>query len=153
MHTCICTKKKKKNPNESYVRGYSLIYEEGKEKEKMLFFFSALRAVVHLEKAISEPAITTQKEKREREKEVLLVHEPREEKREYKHERERKRAITKTNERERTQQRTKTHTPPMNGARSLCIYILEQILCFFFYLTFFLEFKYATFISDTSIIN
>jgi hypothetical protein len=65
-------------------------YEEGKEKEKMLFFFSALRAVVHLEKAISEPAITIQKEKREKEKEVLLVHEPREEKREYTHEREKK---------------------------------------------------------------
>jgi hypothetical protein len=50
------------------VRAYSLICEEGKEKEKMLFFFSALRAVVHLEKAISEPAITIQKETREKKK-------------------------------------------------------------------------------------
>jgi len=91
MYACIHVYVQKKSPNESYVRAYSFIYEEGKEKEKMLFFFSALRAVVHLEKAISEPAITIQKEmrEREREKEVLLVHEPREEKREYKHERER----------------------------------------------------------------
>jgi hypothetical protein len=58
MYVCIHVYVQKKNPNESYVRAYSLICEEGKEKEKMLFFFSALRAVVHLEKAISEPAIT-----------------------------------------------------------------------------------------------
>ncbi len=64
---------KKKNLNESYVRAYSLICEEGKEKEKMLFFFSALRAVVHLEKAISEPAITIQKEKRENKKSCLYT--------------------------------------------------------------------------------
>ncbi len=64
---------KKKSPNESYVRAYSFIYEEGKEKEKMLFFFSALRAVVHLEKAISEPAITIQKEMRERERKRSLA--------------------------------------------------------------------------------
>ena len=69
------------------MRAYSLRCEEGKEKEKMLLFFfsfsffSAVRAVVHLEKAISEPAITRQKEsdrKREREKEVSLAHELRE---------------------------------------------------------------------------
>jgi hypothetical protein len=55
------------------VRAYSLICEEGKEKEKMLFFFSALRAVVHLEKAISEPAITIQKETREKKRKRSLA--------------------------------------------------------------------------------
>jgi hypothetical protein len=59
------------------VRAYSLICEEGKEKEKMLFFFSALRAVVHLEKAISEPAITIQKEKRENKKSCLYTNQER----------------------------------------------------------------------------
>ena len=54
-------KKKKKLPTSPVCERivlFSLICEEGKEKEKTLFFFSALRAVVHLEKAISEPAIT-----------------------------------------------------------------------------------------------
>ncbi len=54
------------------MRSYTLVYEEGKEKEKM-FFFSAWRAVVHLEKAISEPAITIQKEKRENKKSCLYT--------------------------------------------------------------------------------
>ena len=104
-----------------------LFYEEGKEKEKMLFFFSALRAVVHLEKAISEPAITIQKEK-ERTRNLACTRIKRGKKR--MEARERKRAITKTNERERTRRRTKTHTPPMNGAKSLCIYLLERVACF-----------------------
>jgi hypothetical protein len=80
MHAYVYTYKK--NPNESYVRAYSFIYEEGKEKEKMLFFFSALRAVVHLEKAISEPAITIQKEMREREKKKSCLYTNQERKKE-----------------------------------------------------------------------
>jgi hypothetical protein len=50
-------KREKKKKNRGPMRTHILVYEEGKEKEK-IFFFSALRAVVHLEKAISEPAIT-----------------------------------------------------------------------------------------------
>jgi hypothetical protein len=34
-------KREEEKKNGSYMRVYSLIYEEGKEKEKMLFFFSA----------------------------------------------------------------------------------------------------------------
>jgi hypothetical protein len=62
---CMCMyiqKKKKRRKKTRPMQAHTIVYEEGKEKEKM-FFFSALRAVVHLEKAISEPAITIQKEK------------------------------------------------------------------------------------------
>jgi hypothetical protein len=55
-----------------------------------MFSFSAWRAVVHLEKAISEPAITIQKEKRENKKSCL------ERKKENEGTREKERAITKT---------------------------------------------------------
>ncbi len=73
---------------------YTLRYKEGKEKEK-IFFFSAWRAVVHLEKAISEPDITIQKEKRENKKSCLYTNQER--KKENEGTRERERAITKTN--------------------------------------------------------
>jgi hypothetical protein len=65
-------KEKKKKKKTRPIRSHTLVYKEGKEKEKM-FFFSALRAVVHLEKAISEPAITIQKEKRENKKSCLYT--------------------------------------------------------------------------------
>lgn len=75
-YVCVCVQKKKRRKKRSYIceSVFSHLYEEGKEKEKMLFFFSAWRAVVHFEKAISEPAITIQKGEK-REKEVLLIHE------------------------------------------------------------------------------
>jgi cytoskeletal protein RodZ len=120
---------KKKTQTSPMCERILSFYEEGKEKEKMLFFFSALRAVVHLEKAISEPAITIQKEK-ERKKKKSCLYTNQERKKENISTRERKRAITKTNERERARRRTKTHTPSMNGARSLCIYLLETVACF-----------------------
>jgi hypothetical protein len=72
IHTCIQKKEKRRKKTRAYARAHSLVYEEGKEKEKM-FFFSAWRAVVHLEKAISEPAITIQKEKRENKKSCLYT--------------------------------------------------------------------------------
>jgi aminoglycoside phosphotransferase len=62
MYVYAHTKKEKKKKKTRPMQAHTIVYEEGKEKEKM-FFFSALRAVVHLEKAISEPAITIQKEK------------------------------------------------------------------------------------------
>jgi hypothetical protein len=105
MYVCIHIYVQKKNPN-----AYSLICEEGKEKEKMLFFFSALRAVVHLEKAISEPAINYTKREREKKKSCLYTNQERKKENISTREKRRKRAITKTNERERGHDDEQKHT-------------------------------------------
>jgi hypothetical protein len=67
-----------------------------------MFFFSALRVVVHLEKAISEPAITVQKEKRENKKSCLYTNQERKKENEGTRERER--------EKERSQKQTREKT-------------------------------------------
>jgi cell division protein FtsN len=115
-------KRRKKKPRPIQTRTF--IYEEGKEKEKM-FFFSALRAVVHLEKAISEPAITIQKEKRENKKSCLYTNQER--KKENEGTREKERAITKTNEREDKTTNKNTHAT-RTGARSFYICLLERFV-------------------------
>jgi hypothetical protein len=145
---CMCvyihTKKEKKKKKRGLYKAHTIVYEEGKEKEKM-FFFSALRAVVHLEKAISEPDITIQKEK-ERTRNLACTRIKRGKKR--MEARERKRAITKTNERERGQDDEQKYTRHSNWGQ-IILYMtfrkdLSKIYILYRYLIslndFFLEF-------------
>jgi hypothetical protein len=123
MYTYKKRKKKKKKKSEAYANAYTLIYEEGKEKEKM-FFFSALRVVVHLEKAISEPAITVQKEKRENKKSCLYTNQER--KKENEGTRERK--SDHKNKRERRQDDEQKHTRHSNWGQ-IILYMSFRKIC------------------------
>lgn len=109
---CVCVKKRgerERKKSEGRCERASArcicmrVYEEGKEKEK-IFFFSAWRAVVHLEKGISEPAMIIQKEKERTKRGKKRMDE-----REAEREGERERAITKTNDSEDKSANKNTH--------------------------------------------